>query len=176
VEFGPRGLDNRSILADPGHPDMRDRINVMVQTREAFRPFAPAVTLAEVDRWFDVARGTALPCMIMTVEVREQCRAALPAITHVNGSARVQTVSAEDNPDFHALLKAVGQTTGCEMVLNTSFNVNTPGEALATFRNGGFGSGCVPSCPAGARGVKVVSRGLTLPSEHDDSRGCHGLA
>lgn len=139
MEFGPRALGHRSILADPGHPEMRDRINAMVKMREAFRPFAPAVSIEQVDRWFEVAPGTELPFMIMTVDVRPEHRAALPAITHVNGSARVQTVAARDNPEFHELLRAVGKTTGREMVLNTSFNVkgqpivNTPREALDTF-------------------------------------------
>src|SRR2546430_2553048 len=144
MEFGPRALGHRSILADPGHPEMRDRINAMVKMREAFRPFAPAVSLEEVDRWFDVAPGTELPFMIMTVDVRPEFRHALPAITHVNGSARVQTVAARDNPEFHALLQAVGKTTGRQMVLNTSFNVkgqpivNTPREALDTFLGTGI--------------------------------------
>ena len=144
MEFGPRALGHRSILADPGHPEMRDRINRMVKMREAFRPFAPAVSLEQVDRWFEVAPGTELPFMIMTVDVRREFRSALPAITHVNGSARVQTVSAADNPEFHELLSAVGRTTGREMVLNTSFNVkgqpivNTPQEALDTFLNTGI--------------------------------------
>jgi carbamoyltransferase len=139
MEFGPRALGNRSILADPAHPEMRDRINSMVKKREAFRPFAPAVTIEQVHRWFDVPPLTALPYMIATVDVRPAHRAELPAITHVNGSARVQTVSTADNPDFHQLLRAVGRTTGREMLLNTSFNVkgqpivNTPGEALETF-------------------------------------------
>jgi carbamoyltransferase len=139
MEYGPRALGNRSILADPGHPEMRDRINAMVKKREAFRPFAPAVSLDQVDQWFEVAPKTELPYMITIVDVRQQHRSGLPAITHVNGSARVQTVSANDNPDFHALLKAVGATTGREMVLNTSFNVkgqaivNTPAEAVDTF-------------------------------------------
>jgi carbamoyltransferase len=144
LEFGPRALGNRSILADPGHPEMRDRINGMVKKREAFRPFAPAVTLEQAHTWFDMKPGTELPYMIMIVNVREQHRAALPAITHVNGTARVQTVSSKDNPDFHSLLKAVGKTTGREMVLNTSFNVkgqpmvNTPSEALKTFLGTGI--------------------------------------
>ena len=139
MEFGPRALGNRSILADPGRPEMRDRINMMVKKREAFRPFAPAVTIEEVNRWFDVPPMTALPYMIATVDVRPEHRAALPAVTHVNGSARVQTVSATDNPEFHELLRAVGKETGREMVLNTSFNVkgqpivNTPREAVETF-------------------------------------------
>src|SRR5579872_7265099 len=144
MEFGPRALGHRSILADPGRPEMRDRINAMVKMREAFRPFAPAVSLEQVHEWFEVPPGTELPYMIIIVDVREEYRAQLPAITHVNGSARVQTVSAKDNPEFHALLQAVGSATGREMVLNTSFNikgqpiVNTPREALETFLGTGI--------------------------------------
>lgn len=144
MEYGPRALGNRSILADPGHPEMRDRINAMVKMREAFRPFAPAVSLEQAHVWFDMSPGTELPYMITTVDVREAHRKSLPAITHVNGSARVQTVSSRDNPDFHALLKHVGQRTGREMVLNTSFNVkgqpmvNTAMEAVRTFLGTGI--------------------------------------
>jgi len=144
MEFGPRALGHRSIVADPGHPQMRDRINAMVKMREAFRPFAPAVTLRQADRWFDVAPGAHLPYMIMTVDVRPEHRSKLPAITHVNGSARLQTVSPDDNREFHALLEAVGRATGREMVLNTSFNVkgqpivNTPREAVETFLSTGI--------------------------------------
>ncbi|HEV3321512.1 MAG TPA: carbamoyltransferase C-terminal domain-containing protein [Solirubrobacteraceae bacterium] len=139
MEFGPRALGHRSILADPGRPEMRDRVNALVKMREAFRPFAPAVSLEEVHRWFEVAPGTELPYMTVNVDVRSEHRADLPAITHVDGSARVQTVSAKDNLEFHKLLAAVGRRTGREMVLNTSFNVkgqaivNTPTEAVETF-------------------------------------------
>ena len=144
MEFGPRALGHRSILADPGHPEMRDRINAMVKMREAFRPFAPAVSLEQAHQWFDVLPLTEFPYMIMTVDVRDKYRSELPAITHVNGSARVQTVSSEGNKDFHGLLRAVGKTTGREMVLNTSFNVkgqpivNTPREAIDTFLGTGI--------------------------------------
>ncbi|MGD0117837.1 MAG: carbamoyltransferase C-terminal domain-containing protein [Candidatus Binatus sp.] len=144
MEYGPRALGNRSILADPSNPEMRDRVNAMVKKREAFRPFAPAVSIEEVDRWFDVPPMTSLPYMIATVIVREEYRATLPAITHVDGSARVQTVAADDNPAFHALLKALGKVTGREIVLNTSFNVkgqpivNTPYEAVETFLGTGI--------------------------------------
>jgi carbamoyltransferase len=144
MEFGPRALGHRSILADPSHPEMRDRINAMVKMREAFRPFAPAVTIEQVHQWFDTAPGTEFPYMIATVDVRQQYRAQLPAITHVNGSARVQTVSTKDNAEFHTLLQAVGEITGREMVLNTSFNVkgqpivNTPHEAIETFLGTGI--------------------------------------
>lgn len=144
MEYGPRALGNRSILADPGHPEMRDRINSMVKMREAFRPFAPACSREQADTWFEVAPGTSLPYMINTVQVRDQYRVSLPSITHVDGSARLQTVSEEDNPDFHMLLRAVGKTTGREMVLNTSFNVKgqpivrTPEEAIETFLGTGI--------------------------------------
>jgi carbamoyltransferase len=144
MEFGPRALGNRSILADPGRAEMRDRINAMVKKREAFRPFAPACTVEEVHRWFEVAPGTEMPYMISIVSVRPEVRTQLPAITHVNGSARLQTVSERDNPDFHALLRAVGEVTGKQVVLNTSFNVkgqpivNTPEEAIETFLGTGI--------------------------------------
>jgi carbamoyltransferase len=144
MEYGPRALGNRSILADPGGPKMRDRINAMVKKRESFRPFAPACSAEEAHRWFDVDPGTDLPYMISVVDVRPDVRALLPAITHVNGSARLQTVSEKDNPDFHALLLAVGHTTGRQLVLNTSFNVkgqpivNTPEEAIETFLGTGI--------------------------------------
>lgn len=144
MEFGPRALGHRSILADPGHPAMRDRINSMVKMREAFRPFAPAVTIEQVHRWFDVPPMTELAYMIITADVREEHRTQLPAVTHVNGSARVQTVNKTDNASFHTLLSAVGRATGREMVLNTSFNVkgqpivNTPAEAMETFLGTGI--------------------------------------
>ncbi|MBF6571303.1 MAG: carbamoyltransferase [Candidatus Binataceae bacterium] len=144
MEFGPRALGNRSILADPSNPQMRDRINAMVKKREAFRPFAPAVSIEEVHRWFEVAPMTELPFMSATVEVRPQYRDMLPATTHVDGSARVQTVARHDNPEFHALLRAIGQVTEREIVLNTSFNVkgqpivNTPHEAMETFLSTGI--------------------------------------
>jgi carbamoyltransferase len=144
MEFGPRALGHRSILADPGRPEMRDRINAMVKMREAFRPFAPAVTCEQVHHWFDVPAGTELPYMIIVTDVREAHRGSLPAITHVNGSARVQTVSSQDNPAFHGLLREVGKLTGREMVLNTSFNVkgqpivNTPRQAIETFLGTGI--------------------------------------
>jgi len=139
IAFGPRALGHRSILADPSRPDMRDRVNALVKMREAFRPFAPAVTVEEVDRWFEVAPGTELPFMNVNVTVRREQRESMRATTHVDGSARVQTVSGSDNLEFWELLRALGRRTGKEVVLNTSFNVrgqpivNTPTEAIDTF-------------------------------------------
>jgi predicted NodU family carbamoyl transferase len=123
MEYGPRVLGHRSILADPGHPEMRDRVNAMVKMRESFHPFAPAVSSEEVDRWLDAAPMIRLPYMTTIVDVREEFASQLPAVTHINRSARVQTVCAGDDPVFHALLQAVRRETGREMVLNTSFNV-----------------------------------------------------
>jgi len=144
MEFGPRALGHRSILADPGRPEMRDRVNGLVKMREGFRPFAPAVSLGQVDRFFEVAPGTELPYMNVNVNVRPEYRAELPATTHVDGSSRVQTVSPVDNAEFHALLSAIGHRSGREVILNTSFNVkgqpivNTPAEAIETFLGTGI--------------------------------------
>jgi carbamoyltransferase len=144
MEFGPRALGHRSILADPSRPEMRDRVNALVKMREGFRPFAPAVSLEQVDRWFQAPAGTELPYMTVNLDVRPEHRGELPAITHVDGSARVQTVSSVDNAEFHELLRVVGRKTGREMVLNTSFNVkgqaivNTPQEALEIFLGTGI--------------------------------------
>lgn len=119
MEFGPRALGSRSILADPRDPQMRDQINRRVKKREEFRPFAPAVTAERAVEFFDL--DVTSPFMLETVAVRT--RADLPAVTHVDGSARVQTVSADDDPLFHALLARFGELTGIPVLLNTSFNV-----------------------------------------------------
>lgn len=135
MEFGPRALGARSILADPRHPEMKDRINAMVKKREGFRPFAPAAMLDQVPKHFAIDHAS--PFMLETCQVRSSLE--LPAITHVDGSARLQTVSEEDNPDFYRLLSAFYQLTGCPILLNTSFNVRgepivcTPEDALKCF-------------------------------------------
>lgn len=123
MEFGPRALGHRSILADPGRPGIRARVNASVKLREAFRPFAPAVSIEQAREFFDLEPGLELPYMNVNVDVRPAYRAVLPAVTHVDGSGRLQTVSARDNRAFHSLLRAVGRRTGREIVLNTSFNV-----------------------------------------------------
>jgi carbamoyltransferase len=141
MEFGPRALGARSILADPRHPGMRDRVNSLVKKREAFRPFAPAILEGEAGAYFDLSVPS--PFMLFACQVRVP---DLPAITHVDGSARVQTVSAETNPRFHALLTAFRRRTGCPVLLNTSFNVRgepivcSPGDAVASFLNSGLDS------------------------------------
>jgi carbamoyltransferase len=135
MEFGPRALGNRSILADPRVPSMRDRINELVKKREAFRPFAPAVLEERAAAHFELDH--AAPFMVETCRVRSPI--ALPAVTHVDGSARVQTVARETSPRFHALLQEFERRTGCPILLNTSFNLRgepivcTPADALQCF-------------------------------------------
>lgn len=141
MEFGPRALGNRSILADPRHPDMRDRINSIVKKRESFRPFAPAVTAEAASQYFDIEVGNEAmySYMLLVTQVREVYREQLPAITHIDGSARVQTVSREENEQFWALLDGFSKLTGLPVLLNTSFNVRgqpivcTPADAIDTF-------------------------------------------
>jgi carbamoyltransferase len=135
MEFGPRALGSRSILADPRRDDMRDRINDLVKKREAFRPFAPAVLADRAHEHFELDHPS--PFMLETCQVRSSL--GLPAITHVNGSARVQTVDRDASPRFAALLEAFDRRTGCPILLNTSFNMRgepivcTPADALACF-------------------------------------------
>jgi carbamoyltransferase len=119
MEFGPRSLGARSILADPRRSDMRDRINALVKKREAFRPFAPAVLEEKVHEHFDLDHPS--PFMLEVCQVRSPLE--LPAITHVDGSARVQTVNSKTNPRFAALINEFDHQTGCPILLNTSFNM-----------------------------------------------------
>jgi len=124
-EFGPRALGNRSILADPRPSENKDRINQMVKKREAYRPFAPSVLEECVDEYFDVPTGqAALPFMIFIVDVKEDKRPILGAVTHIDGTARVQTVSKKTNGAFWRLIDAFKTITGVPMLLNTSFNNN----------------------------------------------------
>ncbi len=122
-EFGPRALGNRSILADPRPARFKDVINQMVKKREGYRPFAPSVLEERVDEFFEVTAGQrAFPFMMFVLNVRPEVRELLGAVTHVDGTARVQTVSREQNPRYHALIGAFGRRTGVPVVLNTSFN------------------------------------------------------
>jgi carbamoyltransferase len=137
MEVGPRSLGNRSILADPRSPTMKDTLNLRVKHRESFRPFAPSILAEAVGDWFEDARDT--PYMLLVLAVRPDRRAQVPAITHVDGTARVQTVTREVNARYHALLEAFGRRTGVPMLLNTSFNVRgepivcTPDDAVRCF-------------------------------------------
>lgn len=137
AEVGPRALGARSILADPRRADMRDRVNDRVKHREWFRPFAPAVLDQRGADWF--ADYLPSPFMLLVERVRGDRRNAIPAVTHVDGTARLQSVTADANPAFHRLLQELDRRTGVPVVLNTSFNVrgepmvHRPEEALADF-------------------------------------------
>jgi len=136
MELGPRALGNRSILCDPRRADMRDVINAKIKLRESFRPFAPSILREAMGEWFEVDDD--VPFMMKVYEIREEKRAAIPAVTHVDGTGRPHTVSRAANPLYHRLIRAFAERTGVPMVLNTSFNenepiVNRPEEALDCF-------------------------------------------
>ena len=135
-EWGPRALGNRSILADPRRREMRDTLNTRIKRRESFRPFAPAVLEERVGDYFE--RSEPDPFMCMVYPIRPERRAELPAVTHVDGSGRLQTVSSRQNPRFWKLIRAFAEATGVPVLLNTSFNenepiVDTPDQALDCF-------------------------------------------
>jgi len=136
-EFGPRALGHRSILAHPGLPHMKDTLNRRVKFREDWRPFAPSVLAEHAADWFDIDQPS--PFMLLVASVHEQKRALVPAICHVDGSARLQTVDRQDEPYYHRLISAFHNLTGLPMVLNTSFNVQgqpiveTPHQAIESF-------------------------------------------
>jgi carbamoyltransferase len=142
MEFGPRALGNRSILADPTLPSMRAHLNAVVKQREEFRPFAPAVPSEDAATYFDIPAGSerTFHHMLFVVPVREQYRQLLPAVTHVDGSARVQIVDREQSPLFWELLREAGDRSGIPILVNTSFNlkgqpiVRTPQDAVDTLR------------------------------------------
>lgn len=157
MEFGPRALGNRSILGDPRSPVMQKTLNLRVKYRESFRPFAPSVLREDVADWFEIDDDS--PYMLMVADVRENlrremtaeeqalfgieklnvARSDIPAVTHVDYSARIQTVHEETNPRYHALISAFKERTGCPVVVNTSFNVRgepivcTPEDAFRCF-------------------------------------------
>ena len=170
MEFGPRALGNRSILADPRTPDMQKTLNLKIKFRESFRPFAPAVLREDLEDWFDLTVDS--PYMLLVSEVSAARRAELsqhdgdrvgldqvnavrseiPAVTHVDDSARIQTVHPETNPLFHQLISAFKRRTGCPVLVNTSFNVRgepivaSPRDAFRCFMGTGLDVLAVGRC------------------------------
>ena len=142
MEIGPRALGARSILANPAFPDMKARINAQVKFREAYRPFAPSATVEAAKDFFDI--DVEAPFMLKVCQVREDKRDVIPAVTHVDGSARLQTVRTDTNPLYHALIDELGRRTGVPVVLNTSFNiqgepvVESPTDAVRCFYSNGL--------------------------------------
>jgi carbamoyltransferase len=136
-EIGPRALGNRSLLGLPARTTTRDHVNLNIKQRESFRPLAPAVPLEQLETFFTGVKES--PYMLMVAEVRPEYRERLAAVTHVDGTARVQTVREEDNPFLYVLLTLVGEETGIPVLLNTSLNfpgrpiVETPSDALELF-------------------------------------------
>ena len=136
MEWGPRALGNRSILGDPRRADMKDILNLKIKRRESFRPFAPSILRDEVKNWFELDDD--VPFMMKVFQIREEKRAQIPAVTHVDGSGRLQTVYRDTNERYYDLISAFAELTGVPMLLNTSFNENEPvvckpEEALACF-------------------------------------------
>jgi carbamoyltransferase len=137
MEFGPRALGNRSILVDPRRADMKEILNQRIKKREPFRPFAPSILVERVGDYFEQTHPA--PTMLMVYQIKADRRAAIPAVTHVDGSGRLQTVSREMNPRYYQLIEDFGKLTGVPVVLNTSFNENepivcTPRDAIECFR------------------------------------------
>jgi len=135
-EWGPRALGNRSIVGDPRRADMKDILNLKIKRRESFRPFAPSILEERTGEWFTIDYPD--PFMIKVYPIRPEKRPLVPAVTHADGTGRLQTVSRRTNPRYWALIAAFERRTGVPMVLNTSFNenepiVNTPAEALDCF-------------------------------------------
>jgi carbamoyltransferase len=136
MEWGPRALGNRSIVCDPRRGDMKQILNDKIKRRESFRPFAPSVLREAVGEWFETDYD--VPFMLQVYQIREEKRAKVPAVTHVNGSGRLQSVTRDQNQRYYDLIAAFRDLTGVPMVLNTSFNenepvVNTPAQALDCF-------------------------------------------
>jgi carbamoyltransferase len=124
MEWGPRALGNRSILCDPRRPDMKNILNARIKRRESFRPFAPSILREAVSEWFE--QDDDVPFMMQVFQIRPEKRPLVPAVCHVDGSGRLQTVHAETNPLYHQLISEFSRLTSIPMVLNTSFNENEP--------------------------------------------------
>jgi carbamoyltransferase len=124
MEWGPRSLGNRSILCDPRRADMKDVLNSKIKRRESFRPFAPSIQREYVGEWFE--EDGDVPFMMQVYQIKEEQRAQIPAVTHVDGSGRLQTVYRQTNPRYWRLIEAFRNLTGVPIVLNTSFNENEP--------------------------------------------------
>lgn len=136
MEYGPRALGNRSIIADARNPENKDIVNLKIKFRESFRPFAPTVLEEHISEYFEIDRPS--PYMLLVAQVREDKR-EIPSVTHVDGSARIQSVNRDENPLYYDLIEAFRQRTGCPVIINTSFNVRgepivcTPDDAFMCF-------------------------------------------
>lgn len=141
-ECGPRALGNRSILADPRNPEMKDIINARVKFRESFRPFAPSILYEEQHKYFDLDIPS--PYMLMVATIHPEMREVISAVTHVDGTGRLQSVQKELNEEYYTLIETFYELTGVPVVLNTSFNINgepiveTPYDAINCYLSSDF--------------------------------------
>jgi len=124
MEWGPRALGSRSILANPSGHKIKDLINLKIKRRESFRPFAPSILIEEVKNWFEIDKN--VPFMSSVLKIKKEKRALIPAVTHVDGTGRLQTVCRQDNEIYYDLIKYFGEISGIPILLNTSFNENEP--------------------------------------------------
>lgn len=144
MEFGQRALGNRSILADPRDPQMKEKVNMVIKYRENFRPFAPSVLEEEVHKYFECPKNSKVPFMEKVYEIKRSKQKVIPAVTHIDGTGRLQTVSRATNPKYYKLIKEFKNLTGIPIVLNTSFNLKgepivcTPTDAIRTFHSSGM--------------------------------------
>jgi len=167
-EWGPRALGQRSILADPRREAMKEVVNTKIKFREPFRPFAPAVLAERAAEYFELPPGErAAPSdfMLLVARVRPERAAEIPAVTHVDGTGRLQRVQRHANPVYHRLIERFGERTGTPVLLNTSFNlrgepmVDTPAQALATFAHSDL--------DALALGAILIEKRCALPGGGD---------
>jgi carbamoyltransferase len=171
-EMGPRALGNRSILADPRRPEMRDVLNAKVKQRESFRPFAPAVLLERAAEFFEIDQPD--PFMTLAPRVRADKRDLIPAAVHVDGTGRIETVERSSNPRFWGLIEAFGRLTGIPVLLNTSFNraepiVASPADAIACYLRSGMdvlvlGDFYTAGRPSAAAATHTADRGEPAPA------------
>ena len=163
MEFGPRALGNRSIVCDPRRAEMKDVLNTRIKKRESFRPFAPSILEEHVGEYFEQTHPA--PTMLMVYQVKPERRALIPAVTHVDGSGRLQTVTREANPRYYQLISDFHELSGVPVVLNTSFNENepivcTPREAIDCFVKTRMDVLYLGNC---------VVRGIDSPQRHRDT-------
>ena len=165
MEFGPRALGGRSILADPRDPKMRDTLNMKIKFREGFRPFAPSVLLDKASEWFEIDCDS--PYMLLVAQVREGKR-TIPSVTHVDNSARLQTVTRDEAPLYYDLIREFERLTGVPIVINTSFNVRgepivcTPHDAYLCFMRTNMDHARARPPPARQEAAAAAARGRRL--------------
>ena len=133
MEFGPRALGSRTIVADARNPENQDVVNMKIKFRESFRPFAPTVLEERISDYFEIDRPS--PYMLLVAQVREDKR-EIPSVTHVDGSARIQSIDSETNPRYYNMIKRFEEKTGCPVIINTSFNVR--GEPIVCTPHDGY--------------------------------------